>query len=105
MKKHKKLLTPTRVVRLANRLSHIPEVAQFDMPGEPQGDTLAHALSHWEDSFAAILDELLPKLVKEEAASAEQTNDILHDLGDQLRHILYHIRDTKYFRYLLDDEA
>ena len=102
MKKHEKLLTVSRVVELERRLSQIPEVARFDMPGKPQGHTLAHALSHWEDSFAAFLDNLLPKLA-DKTTSLEDLIDTIHDVGDELRHILYHIKDVKYFAYLLAD--
>jgi hypothetical protein len=105
MSKHEKLPTPAHVVDLANRLSRIPEVAGFDISREPQGETIVHALDGWEDSFAEILDVLLPKLVKDKPASTEDLNDTLHEIGDQLRHILYHIQDTKYFGYLLDDRA
>jgi len=101
MKKHQKLLTVSRVVGLERRLSQIPEVARFDMPGEAQGHTLAHALSHWEDSFTAFLDDLLPKLANK-TATDEDLIDAIHDVGDELRHILYHIHDVKYFGYLLD---
>ena len=101
MSKHQKLLTVSRVIELGQQLSKIPEIAQFDKPGEPQGHTLAHALSHWEDSSATFLDNLLPKLANE-MASAEDLIDTIHDVGDELRHILYHIQDVKYFGYLLD---
>jgi hypothetical protein len=101
MNKYQKLLTVSRVIELERRLSEIPEVAQFDIPGEPQGHTLAHALSHWEDSFAAFLDNLLPKMANK-TASVEDLLDTIHDVGDELRHILYHIQDVKYFGYLLD---
>jgi hypothetical protein len=103
MKKHEKLLNAGRVVELGNRLSNIPEIAQFDIPGEPQRHTIAHALDGWEDSFAEVLYVLLPKLVEAKMASSEDLNDTLHDIGDELRHILCHIQDTKYFGYLLDD--
>jgi hypothetical protein len=102
MKKHQKLLTVSRVVELERRLSQIAEVARFDMPGEAQGHTLAHALSHWEDSFTAFLDDLLPKLANK-TATDEELIDAIHDVGDELRHILYHIKDVKYFAYLLAD--
>jgi len=88
-------------MELEKRLSQIPEVAKFDVRGEPQGHTIAHALRGWEDSFAAVLDNLLPRLVAENA-SLEELADTLHDIGDELRHILYHIHDTRYFGYLLD---
>lgn len=101
MNNQRKLLTPTRIVELERRLSQIPEVAKFDIPGESQGHTLAHALDGWEDSFTEILGVLLPELVNPNASS-DDLNDTLHKIGDELRHILYHIHDAKYFRYLLD---
>ena len=102
MAEHQKLLTVARVMELEKRLSQIPEVATFDVQGEPQGHTIAHALRGWEDSFVTFLDELLPRLLTEKA-SIEDLTDTLHDIGDELRHILYHIHDTKCFGYLLDD--
>jgi hypothetical protein len=101
MNAHQKLLTVSRIIELEQQLSTIPEVAQFDIPGEPQGHTLAHALSHWEDSFAVFLDNLLPRLANK-GTSVEDLIDTIHDVGDQLRHILYHIQDVRYFGYLLD---
>ena len=68
------------------------------MPGEPQG----HALSHWEDSFTAFLDNLLPKLANK-TATDEDLIDAIHDVGDELRYVLCHIKDVKYFAYLLAD--
>ena len=47
------------------------------------------------------LEGLLPKMANEKA-SLEDLTDVLHDMGDELRHILYHIRDARYFGYLLD---
>jgi hypothetical protein len=88
MNKYQKLLTVSRVIELERRLSEISEVAQFDIPGEPQGHALAHALSHWEDSFAVFLENLLPKLA-DKTASVEDLLDTIHDVGDELRHILY----------------
>lgn len=29
---------------------------------------------------------------------------ILHDIGEELRHILYHIKDPHYYRYLFGEE-
>jgi hypothetical protein len=104
MNSQEKLLTPERVKHLADRLSRIPSVSQFDLPGEPQGGTIAHALSDLEDSFSVVLNDLLPKLL-DETKSPDQLDDVLLDIGEELRHILYHIQDTRYFRYLLPNEA
>lgn len=99
--KYKKLLTIDRLMQLEQRLSKIPEIAQFDKPAEPQGHTLTHALAGWEDSFSRFLTELLPKLLNEKATNHELI-DTVHDIGDELRHVLYHVHDVKYFRYLLE---
>ena len=100
MNKHQKLLTVPGVIELESRLSQIPEVARFDAPGEPQGHTIAHALDGWENSFSEVLDVLLPKLTGS-SLSSDELNDVLLDIGEEFRHILYHLHDTKYFEYIL----
>ena len=37
--------------------------------------------------------------------NSEQLNDVLLDIGEELRHVLYHIRDPKFFSYLYDQEG
>lgn len=99
MNHEQKLLTARNAKHLGDRLAKIHSVSQFDLPGEPQGGTIAHALSDFEDSFSVVLDELLPKLL-DETKSAKELDDLLLDIGEELRHILYHIQDTRYFGYL-----
>jgi hypothetical protein len=96
------IMTPAVALRLADRLSKVNSVSRFDQPGEPQGATLAHSLTDLEQSFREILDMLLPKLL-DESLTPDQLNDVLHDIGEELRHVLYHIKDPKFFGYLLED--
>jgi hypothetical protein len=98
-----KLLTVAQAVRLSERLSRVPAVAQFDLPDEPQGSTLAHALVDWEESFRAAL-ALMPKLI-DASRGPEDLKDVLHEFGEELRHILYHIHDVRYFEYLIEVSA
>lgn len=95
------LLTPTVARRLTERLASLKSVSQFDRPREPQAATLTHSLTDLEKSFREVLDTLLPKLLDESLAS-DQLNDVLLDIGEELRHILYHIRDPRFFDYLGD---
>jgi uncharacterized membrane-anchored protein len=88
--------------KLIERLSAIATVRQFDVAGEPQAATLVHSLTDLEQSFRKILDELLPKL-QDKGLSADRLNDVLHDIGEELRHVLYHVQDTKYFGYLINE--
>jgi hypothetical protein len=99
-----KLLDLEQEIDLAKRLSSIPSVAQFDEPGEPEGWAIAHALHDLEGSFRTILDELIPKLV-DKSAEPDALNDTLLDVGEEFRHILYHIRALRYYRYLIDDNS
>jgi hypothetical protein len=102
MNNQPKLLTARRAKDLADRLSGLRSVSQFDVPDEPHGSTIANALSDLEDSFSVVLKELLPQLL-DETKSAEELDELLLDVGEELRHILYHIKDTRYFGYLSDE--
>jgi hypothetical protein len=103
MKRSKLLLTPDVARRLLERLNPIGRVSQFDSPGEPQAETLVHSLTDLEKSFREILDVLLPKLLSE-SLDSDEINDVLLDIGEELRHVLYHIRDPKYFSHVIEDE-
>lgn len=97
----KKLGGPAQLKALAERLEQSKTVKQFDKPGEPQAWTLVHALSDMEESMISVLCEHLPALM--EANDAESAEDALHDVGEALRHILYHLNDVSFFGYLKDD--
>jgi hypothetical protein len=90
------------MVDLAKCLSQCPQVRRFDRPDYPESTTLAHAFWDLEESFRAFLDVHLKKLVQEDLDPAT-IHDVLHDIGEEFRHILYHIKDPLYYRYLLSD--
>lgn len=103
MNRSRPLMTPEAAQLLTERLSTIKAVSQFDRPGEPQAATLAHSLTDLEKSFLKITETLLPKLL-DESLNPARLNDVLLDIGEELRHVLYHIKDPKFFGYLRDDE-
>ena len=84
---------------LADRLSKCPEVTKYDTGGEKEAGTLAQAFGDLEESFRSFLDEQLPRLMNDQASPTELF-DALLDIGEELRHILYHIHDPKFYRYL-----
>jgi len=73
-------------------------VSEFDTKEEPQSWTPAYIFRHLEVSFRKFTDELLLALVQSENRP-EQTNASLTDIGDELRHILYHIYDAGYYSH------
>ncbi len=97
------LMTPEAARQLTDRLARLQTVSQFDLPGEPQSATIAHSLTHLEKSFREVLETLLPKLLNG-SLNGNQLNDVLLDIGEELRHILYHIKDPKFFGYLIVDD-
>lgn len=88
------------VARLAEWLRQDPKVTDFDSVDRQEAWELAHSFSELEESFCKCLETYFPHLLKP-GADAEQINDLLLDIGEEFRHILYHIASTKFYRYLL----
>lgn len=78
------------------------KIAQFDSENEPGGWRLAYSLSEIEKSCSTFYNKLLPKLKK--TNKQEDIEKILHEIGEEFRHLLYHIEDSKYYSYLFDED-
>jgi hypothetical protein len=97
-----RILEDTKSVKhLAEKLNQFNSISKFDSENESEAWTLAHSLSDLERSFREVLDNYLPALCQADAE--ENINDILLDIGEEFRHILYHINDPKFFRYLVEE--
>ncbi len=86
---------------IARHLGSLPTVNQYDLPDEPQSHTIAHGLVDIGASCQKIVDRHIPRLLAE-SCPAEDALDALHDIGEELRHILYHARDMKFYGYVFD---
>lgn len=84
---------------LIDAISRCSRVREFDRPDEPEASTLAHAFLDLEESFKRFINEHLPELTRSDL-SEQQVCDRLHEIGEELRHILYHIRDPRSYEYL-----
>lgn len=85
------------VAGLRKRLSDCPSVTRYG-PDEPE--TLAHALSDIERPMREFLDVWLPKLA-DPTVKGQALEDLLWEVTtDEVRHMLYHLRDPEYFRQL-----
>lgn len=98
----RKLYGAEKLKQLAETLQKYECVSKFDSDSEPEAWRLAHSLSDLEQSFKKVLDCYLPALC--EADNEEATHGALLDIGEELRHILYHIKDPKFFAYLFDKQ-
>jgi hypothetical protein len=51
------------------------------------------------ESTEKVYGDLLPRL-RSQAMSGTEVENLLHEIGEEFRHILYHIRDPEFFSYL-----
>jgi hypothetical protein len=93
------LLNPRNMGELANRLEECPAVTRFDEGDNKEAWTLAHAFMDLEESFRKYLDELLPQVV-DPTTKEERLVEVLLDVAEEFRHVLYHLHDPKFFRYM-----
>ena len=89
---------------LAEKLDLLPDVNKHDSADDKEAWTLVHAFSDLEESFRRFLDDQLPRLVNGEPTPTA-LNDLLTEIGEEFRHIVYHIRDPKFYSYLEASEA
>jgi hypothetical protein len=91
------------VAHLAERLSGCSEVTRYDAGEHKEAWALAGSFSGLAGSFRALLDEQLPKLAERNLPPSE-TYDLLLDIGEEFRHILYHILEQqRFFKYLVPE--
>jgi hypothetical protein len=88
------LQTKEALAELGDRLAGCPMVAQY---GAEEPGALLLAVSDLEGSFRVFLDEQLPKLA-DPTVQGEQLEDLLMDIREEFRHVLYHLHDPEFFR-------
>jgi hypothetical protein len=87
---------------LAQNLRKSEKVNSFDSVEERESETLAHSFLDIEESCRTLLNNLFPKL-ETTTLSQDEINELLFDIGEELRHILYHINDPKFYDYLKEE--
>lgn len=88
---------------LAERLSSCENVNRYDTAEEKQAWTLAHDLLDLAESFNTYLNYQLPKLT-DGNLSSDELNDSLLDIGEEFRHILYHLTGSEFYAYLRNEQ-
>src|SRR2546421_1383657 len=86
---------------LERRLSDSSAVTKFSSVEWDEANTLAHSLADLEESFDRYVNELLPSLLAADVAGPA-LEEALSDITEELRHVLYHLQDPKFFRHLVD---
>ena len=97
------LKTADDVKRLAERLSACPDVMRMDEGQHKEAWALADSFTDLEDSMRAFLDDQLPKF-GDENLKPEEICDLLLEIGEEFRHILYHVLENqKFYKYLFPE--
>lgn len=90
------------VKKLADLLADFSEINKYDDLENKEGWTLAISFADLEGSFHRFSNDLLPKLLAKNLNSKEAI-DVLLDIGEEFRHILYHIHSSRFYDYLKSD--
>lgn len=95
-------MDPENVSALIDRLQQSDRIRKYDDRDRQEAAILAHAFKDLETSFRTFLDEQLPKILNPQI-STEELEEALAQIGEEFRHILYHLREPHYFRYVVND--
>lgn len=101
------LSSPEAVKLLAQRLQESKKVQEMSKDSESPNQeawTLAHALADLEESFSTFREKLLPRLMDKDL-KVEELEEILLDIGDEFEHVLYHMKDPKFYAHLFSNEG
>jgi predicted short-subunit dehydrogenase-like oxidoreductase (DUF2520 family) len=94
---------PEEINRLAEIIAHSNDLSKFDKENEPTAWNLAYTFSELEGTIRKILDQYLTKLNSDDLQPAE-VYELLLEIGEEFRHILYHLRDAPFYSYIFDSE-
>lgn len=90
-----------RFINLTENLDRSEKVRSFNGKSEKEAETLALALLDSEESFKKIMAKI-PKL-ESQNSDKEEIDETLHEIEVELKHILYHIYDSKRYRHLFEE--
>lgn len=83
---------------ITHNLEKCERVTKHSTKEENQADTLANSLIDIEEALKKM-NEQIPKFYLKDL-SKDEVDDLILELGEELRHILYHINDTRVYDYL-----
>jgi hypothetical protein len=90
-----------RYKKLGESLARSPMVTRFDEGEDLEAWPLAHAFLDLEKSFRRFVDAQLPGLF-DPSLAVDDISDKLLDIGEEFRHIVYHLKDPRFYRYITD---
>lgn len=92
---------------LAEHLEKMPAILRFVERREGRSAKevaweIAHGLVDIQESAETLFKRLVPRLLQS-SPPEEDADNILHDIGEEYRHILYHLTNNAFFSYVVGD--
>lgn len=89
------------IKQLAEHLQRVPRLAAVVGRDDVAEDSwaIASGLKDIRDSAEKIFQELVPALLRAPPKSPE-AESLLYEIGEEYRHILYHLNASRFFGYL-----
>ena len=87
-----------KLMAITENIRKIRRITSHNDGNENEVQALSHGLVDIEEAIKGmgnLINELYASVLPE-----QEVEEILIDIGDHLRHIVYHVRDTKYYEYL-----
>ncbi len=91
-----------RVATIIDNLNKSRKVASYNREKENESETLAHCFLDIEESCKVMITELFPKLLSDNM-NEDDIDEIIYDIGEEFRHVLYHIKDSIFYNYLQEN--
>ena len=91
------------VQALASRLQQVPKIARV-VGRDDLGDeawAIATGLKDVSECCSRIFGQIVPKLLMTDPRSPE-AEALLYSLGEEYRHMHYHITESRFFAYIKD---
>jgi hypothetical protein len=88
-----------RIALLESQLRSVSKLQALSDSDHDEVVTVAHGLLDIEEATNAF-SELVGRAVELDTMTEDQIDAWLADIGEELRHILYHIGDMRYYEYL-----
>jgi hypothetical protein len=85
-----------KIKQLNEVLSRSAQVTRFNSDGFVEADAVANAIVDLEKTFKVLSEKLFPQLLDLQKEPAV-VDEILWEIRDNLRHVVYHIRDCRTF--------
>lgn len=83
---------------LYRKISLLKKVSELSGDGHDEAESIANLMIDCREALIEI-DDLLQRFSAKSDLTEEDIENLIVECGDQLRHIMYHVGDCRYYSY------